>query len=208
MKWGRWWTRSPAAVAGIGLVVAVLAVVAATVLAADGGGIGAAAGRSAGPSAGESRGADPVGEVPRRLAPDELPKAVGRTIAGRSARLEATYTPPSGPPVTITGHLSFVGPESDIAAAVIGEPPAAVRVTADGAWLRPPGAHEWTPVSMAEVSGAAAARGWSDLLSTLRGSDAVWVDGGGRIVRVRRGSSLDLRFSDFGVGVGVAHVPP
>jgi hypothetical protein len=87
-----------------------------------------------------------------------------------------------------------------VSAAVGGEPAAFVRVTAEGAWLRPPGSVEWSPVSLDQVSGAASARGWSDLLRELRPSDDAWTDAEGRIVRMRR-AGLDVRFSEFGTAV-------
>lgn len=148
----------------------------------------AAAGRAAGPSAGRA-----------------VAVAVERTLSAGSARIDAEYAPASGPTVRITGSTSFVGPEVDVVAAVGGEPGAAVRVTAEGAWLRPPGTDTWTPIPLEQVS-VAASRGWGDVLRSLDPSDEVHIDRLGRIVRARiardrDGGSLDLRFSEFGTDV-------
>ena len=140
-----------------------------------------------------------------RVAPTGLAEAARRTVAAGSARLEATYTSPAGPPVAIEGWTSFVGPDAEVSAALGDDPPARVRVTAEDAWLRPPGSVEWAPIALDRVAGAAGPRGWSDLLRTLRGSDEVWADASGRIVRVRRGG-LDVRFSEF--GTSAVQAPP
>jgi hypothetical protein len=181
--------------AGVGVVVAVL-VLLAVVSAAS---APSAAGRGRGPG-----GSTPIAH---RLRGREVPGAIRRTVAARSARLDVTYTPSTGPVVTITGWTSFVGPEAEVSATVGVGPAASVRVTADGAaWVRVPGAEAWTPVSLDRVTVAAEARGWSDLMRTLRSTDEVWADGQGRIVRVRRAPSLDLRWSDFGAERALA--PP
>ena len=135
-----------------------------------------------------------------------LRDAVARTVAERSARIDATYVPAAGPAVAIHGRVSLVGPESEVSASVGDGPPAAVRVAADGAWLRPPGAEEWTAISPAEVTAAGVARGWADVLGDLHASDEVVTDAQGRIVRIqvrrdRAGGRLDVRLSDFGTAV-------
>ena len=132
--------------------------------------------------------------------------AVERTRAARTARIDATYRPAHGPAVTITGRTSLVGPESELFAAVGDEPPAALRVTAAGAWLRSPGASGWTPIPHDVVARAAAGRGWSDALRDLDPSTHVETDAAGRIVRMRlardrQGGRLDVRFSAFGIEV-------
>ena len=138
--------------------------------------------------------------------------AVERTLAAGSARIEATYQPAHGPPVRITGRTSLGGPASEITAAVGDDPPAIVRVTSDGrAWLRPPGAPDWRPVSPDQIAGATAARGWGDVLRRLDDSNTVQTDDAGRITRLRlapdrHGATLDVRLSDFGTDVAV--VPP
>ena len=144
-------------------------------------------------------------------APPDLREAVGRTLAAGSARIQGTYRPAHGPVVTITGRTSFAGPEAEVSAAVEGSPPALVRVTSAGAWLRAPGSDAWTPVAADGMAGVAAGRGWSALLRELDPATDVVTDDAGRIVRLwlardRRGGSLDLRLSAFGTEVATA--PP
>ena len=152
-----------------------------------------------------------------RLAPSlvastaDLSAAVERTVAAGTARIDATYHPAHGPPVSITGRTSLVGPEAELSAAVGDDPPTTVRVAADGAWLRRPDAEEWTPVSVDAITGAAAARGWGDVLRTLDERSDVRTDVAGRIVqfrlaRDRQGGTLDVRLSAF--GTEVVTVPP
>ena len=149
--------------------------------------------------------------VVRGATPD-VADAVRRTVAAGSARIDATYEPARGPTVAIRGRASFVGPESEVSASVGGEPPSTVRVTAAGAWLRPPGAVSWTPVPVEHVAAAGAARGWADLLRRVHASSDVRTDAEGRIValrlpRDRAGGRLHVRLSEFGTEVLVG-VPP
>ena len=150
----------------------------------------------------------PASEMDR---PGELRAAVARTIAEGSARVDATYEPANGPPVTITGRTSLVGPESEVFASVGDGPPAAVRVTASGAWVRPPGVEAWTPISPDNVAAVGVGRGWADVLGRLDAASDVRTDGHGRIVRMRLardrvGGTLDVRLSAF--GTEVVTVPP
>src|SRR5687768_17565940 len=94
----------------------------------------------------------------------DLSAAVERTVAARTARIDATYHPAHGPPVSITGRTSLVGAEAELSATVGDDSPATVRVTAAGAWLRRPDAGEWAPIAADAITGAAAARGWGDVL--------------------------------------------
>lgn len=152
----------------------------------------------------------PPPSLDRRLAPEHVVAAVDRTVAAGSARIDATYVPAHGPPVSITGRTSFTGPDAEVSAGVAGEPPAQVRVTASGAWVRAPGADGWTPVPVGLVP-PPGARGWAEVLRQLGPSSEVWSDAAGRVARVRlargrRGGVLDVRFSDF--GIEVVTVPP
>lgn len=144
--------------------------------------------------------------------PPQLAEAVQRTLAAGSARIDATYRPARGPTVSITGRTSLADAESEVFASVGGGPAAVVRVTSGGAWLQPPGSTSWTPVPVEQIAGAAAARGWADVLRDLDSSSGIRTDASGRIVAVqlapdRSGGRLELRLSEFGTEVGVA-VPP
>ena len=155
-------------------------------------------------------GAAPSG--PTASADAAVREAVARTVAAGSARIEATYEPARGPTVRVRGVTSFVGPESEVFASVGDGPPAVVRVTAGGAWLQAPSAATWTPVALDDLAGAAAARGWADVLRGLDASAEVRTDRLGRIVRMRLprdrlGGRLDVRLSEFGTAIEVA-VPP
>jgi hypothetical protein len=179
--------------------------------------------------------AGPPSPLPLSLS---LSSAVARTLAAGSARVEATVRPASGPSVALRGVTSLDGGDADIEARVVGRgvdaaAVAEVRVTGGRAWLRPPGSSDWTPVDPAVTQVTAEAQGWADLLRRLRPSGpsgptptrvgagarrsasvdgapaSVWLDGVGRIVRVRltrRSAVLDLRLTDFGTDVVV--VPP
>lgn len=158
-------------------------------------------------------GARSSGPASRAVLPAAVPHsvAVERTLAAGSARIDATYQPARGPTVSITGRISLVGPESEVSAAVGDEPAADVRVTADGAWLRPPGSGSWSAVSADQVAGTADTRGWGDVLRRLDPSSDVRTDAAGRIewfrvARDRRGGTLEARLSDFGTEVNA--VPP
>ncbi|HUP84830.1 MAG TPA: hypothetical protein VM143_04095 [Acidimicrobiales bacterium] len=149
-----------------------------------------------------------------------MAEVVARTRAAGSARLMGRFEPSSGPPVVLSGRLSFVDGACEViatmAAAEGGASASVVRVVGDGrAWVRPAGSGSWTAVDGGAVSWAAGARGWADLLSRAAGGEPsadgvpsrVWVDRAGRIARLRtgrpRGPMLDLRFVDFGTEVDV-----
>ena len=166
----------------------------------------------------------PKSERPRHPT---LREAVRRTLAAGTARLAATVTTAAGPAIEVEGITSLVGPEAEVTATGPSTGRVDVRVTPAGAWLRSGGdGAPWTAIEPAAISLAAAARGWSDLLATLRpaprrdppsgpiratagGRPAeVELDGHGRIRRlvVDHGpATLDLRLRDHGLPL---HVEP
>lgn len=170
--------------------------------------------RRAGPPAAETRPAD------------VLKRAVLRTLDEGSARVVARVRSSPDGVVVVEGVASLVGPEASLEATVEGHPDAPtseVRVTAGGAWLRPPGTTEWIPVDAAHA-GASPAASWRGVLQDLAGASDVAGGGGrltamvggtpvtvvlddrGRVGRVQRqheGMDVSLELSDFGVGVEV-----
>ena len=162
---------------------------------------------------------------PRRVTLDE---AVRRTLDAGSARIHAEIRGPgTADRITVTGVASLVTRSAAITSSLPDRAPVEVRMTGDGAWLRPGPDRPWVALPPEAVDVAGAAESWGGLLgrleaaaaparrtaplrATLDGAPAtVHLDGEGRIRRVRvdgPDGRLDLHLSDHGIAVEV-HPP-
>ena len=182
-------------------VVAVLVLLAVTVVM----GLGVVAGGRA-----ETADVVPSGPAP---VDDDVAAAAARTLAAGTARFVATYQRGEGPAVRLEGVTSFVGPATEVRSVIDGDEAVALRRTSTGdVWVRLPGEERWSPMDVSGFASVSAVTGWGDFVRSLdAGADDVGLDPAGRVVEARRRSSegdvLEVRFSDFGVGVPVDPPP-
>lgn len=153
-------------------------------------------------------------------APDEqipLDEAVERTLAAGTARLEADLTT-RGSTMHLTGLTSLTTDDGDLTFTVADEPglgPIGVRTVGGATWVRL--RDRWVDAGHVPAFGDLPG-GWGEYVAGLAGASPatdeprraelhgrpakVWLDDGGRVVRIvvtLDGDRFDLRFSDFGV---------
>jgi hypothetical protein len=156
----------------------------------------------------------------------DLQRAVSRTLADGTARIDARVLV-RGHTIRVEGTVSLTDPRALVHASSPANPDLSteVRVTRDAAWVRAPGASEW--VSIDPSSSEFSIGSWPTLFTQLARSDAVTrrgrgyganaggvpttveLDDAGRVARLqfaRGGTTIEVRFTDFGVALDVT--PP